>query len=203
MASDLPGLRGPHQFAGRTSSGPSRQERHGTVTTTGFTVDSATQITATAPAESAGTVDIRSPLPAAPAPQPRRAIHVREPPDRHRGQPGRRTHAGGTTVTITGTNLSGATTVIRHHRRRRLHCNSATVITATAPAGTRHRRRQVTTPGGTCATGQPKVHLRSAHRHRRQPRQTVRPPAAPTVTITGTNLTGATAVNFGTTAATN
>ncbi len=32
-------------------------------------------------------------------------------PDRHRRQPDGRTHVGGTAVTVTGTNLSGATSV--------------------------------------------------------------------------------------------
>ncbi len=108
--------------------------------------------------------------------------------------------AGGTTVTISGTNLSGATGVKFGGATASFAVNSDTEVTATAPAagsaGSVHVT--VTTAGGTSATG-------SADRYTYAAAPTVRgvsPQAGPlaggtTVTISGTNLSGATGVKFG------
>ncbi|MDA8066155.1 MAG: IPT/TIG domain-containing protein [Thermaerobacter sp.] len=64
--------------------------------------------------------------------------------------------AGGTQVTVTGTNLTGATTVDfgSGNPATKVSVNSAgTQITATAPPGTGTVDVLVTTPGGTSATG--------------------------------------------------
>ena len=103
-------------------------------------------------------------------------------------------------MTITGTDFTGATAVkFGTTAATGFTVNSATSITATAPAGAAGTVDvTVTTPGGTSATsaGRP-LHLRRRpDGHLRQPRRTARRPAAPTVTITGTGFTGATAVKL-------
>ena len=113
--------------------------------------------------------------------------------------------AGGNSVTITGTNLTGATAVKFGTASATITTDTATSITATAPAGTAGSVDvTVTTPGGTSATG-------TADRYTYVARPIVtglNPSTGPatggtTVAITGTNLTGATAVKFGATNATN
>jgi IPT/TIG domain/Divergent InlB B-repeat domain len=127
--------------------------------------------------------------------------------------PNKGTTAGGTVVTITGTNLTGAeevkygaTAVTCAGTVATCKVESATEIKATTPA---HAAGEVDvtvkTPGGTSATGAGDKFTFET------------PVSAPTVssvapnkgttaggtvvTITGTNLTGATAVKFGATAA--
>ncbi len=108
---------------------------------------------------------------------------------------------GGTTVTITGTNLSGASAVdFGSTPVTSFVVNGAgTQITVTSPAGTGTVDVTVVTAGGTSATS-------SADRFTYYiPAPTVTalgPTTGPTlggttVTITGTNLDGATAVTFG------
>ncbi len=103
--------------------------------------------------------------------------------------------AGATSVTITGTNLTGATAVkFGTTASGSFTFNSATQITATSPAGSGKVDVTVTTPGGTSATS-------SAAQYTYVPAPAVTgvsPSSGPaaggtSVTITGTNLTGATA----------
>jgi hypothetical protein len=109
--------------------------------------------------------------------------------------------SGGTSVTITGTNLSGATAVHFGPSDGTITNDSATSVTATSPSGTGTVDVTVTTPNGTSATSSADQFTYSA---------TPLPPTvtsvSPTsgatsggtsVTITGTNLSGATAVHFG------
>jgi alpha-tubulin suppressor-like RCC1 family protein len=110
--------------------------------------------------------------------------------------------AGGTSVTITGTNFTGATAVkFGTANATSFTVNSETSITAVSPAGTGTADVTVTNPAGTSGTN-------SADRFTYGPTVTnvepkYGPPAGGTsVTITGTNFTGATAVKFGTTNAT-
>jgi uncharacterized repeat protein (TIGR03803 family) len=177
----------------------------GTVAASSFTVISATQITATSPAGTAGTVDVsvttaggtsaissadRFTYVAAPAVA---GINLAS------GSSG-----GGTTVIITGTNLAGATAVyFGTVAASSFTINSATQITATSPAGTAGTVDvSVTTVGGTSATSPADQFTYIA------------PPVVAgisltsgplgggvTIIITGTNLAGVTAVYFGTVAA--
>jgi len=108
--------------------------------------------------------------------------------------------AGGTSVTITGTNLTGATTVkFGATSATSFTVNSATSITATSPAGTGTADVTVTTSGGTSPASAadqfsyvlPVPTITS-----------VSPNTGPTtggtaVTISGSNFTGATSVKFG------
>ncbi len=109
---------------------------------------------------------------------------------------------GGNTVTITGTNLAGATQVLFGTNPATILTNTPTQITATAPPGTGTTNVTVTTPNGTSnplpytytTTPAPTI-------------TTLNPTSGPTsggntVTITGTNLASATQVLFGTNPAT-
>ncbi|GAA2274437.1 MULTISPECIES: IPT/TIG domain-containing protein [Kitasatospora] len=109
--------------------------------------------------------------------------------------------AGGNTVTIAGTNLSGATAAMFGSRSATITGNTGTQITVTAPAGAAAPVTvSVTTSGGT-ATG-------SSYYYIPLPTVTsVYPTLGPTaggniITITGTGLTLTSAVNFGSSAAT-
>ncbi|WP_199228409.1 putative Ig domain-containing protein [Caulobacter sp. D4A] len=173
---------------------------------TGFTVNSATQITATAPAGSAGTVDVRvTTAGGQSATSAADQYTYVAAPTVTAVSPTTGSTAGGTSVTITGTNLSGATAVTFGGTAATGYTvNSATQITATAPAGSAGTVDiRVTTVGGQSATSASDQFTYSA-----LPTVTsISPTAGPTgggtsVTISGTNFTGVTAVTFGATAAT-
>jgi hypothetical protein len=114
--------------------------------------------------------------------------------------------SGGTVITITGTNLTGATTVLFGTvAGTNLKVVSATKITVDSPAQSAGLRNvYVQTPGGKSA-----AHEADWFTSVVPPTVTkVSPPSGPTtggtpVTITGTNFTGATTVLFGTVAGTN
>ncbi len=114
------------------------------------------------------------------------------------------TTSGGTSVAITGSNLAGATAVDFGAAPATTYAvDSATTITATAPAESAGTVDvEVTSPGGTSVTG-PEDHFT----YYATPTVTgVSPSVGSTsggtsVTLTGTNFTGATAVYFGTAAA--
>jgi hypothetical protein len=107
--------------------------------------------------------------------------------------------AGGTSVTITGTNLSGATGVSFGGAGGSITADSGTKVTATSPAGSGTVNITVTTKGGTSATTSADKFTYTT------PAPVVlriSPSSGPTaggtsVTITGTNLSGATGVSFG------
>ena len=110
--------------------------------------------------------------------------------------------AGGTSVTITGTNFTGATAVkFGTKAASNVKVNSSgTQITATSPAGRGTVDVTVTTPGGASPTS-------TADKFNYGSTVTgISPASGPakggtSVTIIGTNFTGATAVKFGTKAA--
>ena len=164
-------------------------------------------ITATAPAGTAGTVDVTVTTPGGTsATSAADQFTYAAAPTVTAVSPTSGPAAGGTAVTITGTDFTGATAVDfgttaatsftvnsrhldhrhrsgRHRRHRRRHRH--------------HPRRHLGHLGG-----------RPVHLHRRTDRHLASaPPRGPTaggttVTITGTNFTGATGVKFGTAAAT-
>ncbi|WP_460504359.1 IPT/TIG domain-containing protein, partial [Hymenobacter agri] len=105
----------------------------------------------------------------------------------------------GTSVTITGTNLTGATAVSFNGTSASFVVNSATQITATVPAGATTGLVTVTTPGGTSnglafTVAAPAPTLSSL--------SPGSGPVGTSVVITGTGFTGATAVTFNGTVAT-
>jgi len=112
--------------------------------------------------------------------------------------------AGGTTVTIIGTNfVTGATTVtIGGNAATSVAVSSSTTLTATTPSGTAGSATVVVTTAGGSVTGT------GAYMYIAAPAVTgVSPTSGPlsggsTVTITGSNLANATAIKFGTTPAT-
>ena len=178
----------------------------GSTAASSFTINSATSITATAPAESAGTVDITVTNPG--------GISATGSADQYTYfaaptvtsiNPTAGPTAGGNSVTITGTNFTGATAVsFGKLTATSFTINSATSISAIAPAeGAGTVKIAVSTPGGTSASTSADQYTYTA-----APTVTnVSPSAGPTgggtsITITGTNLTGATAVSFGSTPAT-
>ena len=101
----------------------------------------------------------------------------------------------GTSVTISGTNLTGATVVkFNGVNAPSFTVNSATQITAAVPANATTGPIAVTTPGGTAAS--------ATHFTVTTPAPTITSfaptsgPVGTSVTISGTNLTGATSVKF-------
>ena len=174
----------------------------GTNATT-FSVVSATQITATTPAGPAGAVNVAVTNTTGTANYAGGFTYVPPAPTVTGISPTQGPAAGGTTVTITGTNFTGAGGVsFGGIPAGSYSVVSATQATATSPAGTGTVDVTVTTPGGTSATS-------SADKFTYVPAPTVsglsptQGPAAgnTTVTITGTGFTGASAVSFGGTAA--
>jgi subtilisin family serine protease len=125
---------------------------------TAFTVDSPTSITATAPAGS-GTVDVTVSAPggqSATVPGDR-FTYVSPPPPPPAVtavSPSTGPQAGGTSVTITGSNLDGATGVEFGSQGAAIIDVSATSITATAPPGSGTVDVSVTTPAGASAAVQ-------------------------------------------------
>lgn len=180
-------------------------------TAASFVVNSATQITATAPAASLGTVDITVTNPGGTSATSLSDQYTYLPPVPTVSaiSPTSGPAAGGTSVTITGTNFSGSgytTTAVNFSGTPATSytVNSATQITATAPAGTAGTAVDITVTngGGTSATSSADMYTYGT-----APTVTgVSPASGPaagstSVTITGSNFSGATGVNFGATAA--
>ncbi|WTB83885.1 IPT/TIG domain-containing protein [Streptomyces cellulosae] len=168
-----------------------------------FTVNSATQITTVTPAHPAGaaSVTVTTPGGTSNPGDPNAYFFYGATPTVSTVAPGSGTTAGGTSVTLTGTNFTGATAVrFDGVNAPSFTVNSATQITTVTPAhpaGT--ASVTVTTPGGTSSA--------STYVYLSQPTLTSLTPAQGpagsgiVVTLSGTNLTTATAVRFGTTLA--
>jgi hypothetical protein len=171
--------------------------RFGTVATT-FTIDSSTQITAISPGGT-GTVQVTVTTPGGTS---NGVSYTYVPAPVVSGiSPNQGPTSGGNTVTITGTNLSGATTVrFGSTAATSFTVVSSTQITAVAPSGTGTVQVTVTTPSGT-SNGVPYTYAAVPAVSGISPNQGPTS-GGNTVTITGTNLSGATAVQFGSTAAT-
>ncbi len=176
---------------------------------TNFTVISDSQVTATSPA-GAGTVDvtvITAGGPSSTLNQDRFVyIGATSAPTVTGVNPTGGSTAGGTSVVITGTNFTGATAVkFGGAVAASFMVNSATQVTAISPAGSGAVDVTVTAPGGTSAVTSADKYTYAVA----PPTVTALSPSTgstaggTSVVITGTNFTGASAVKFGTTAATN
>ena len=163
-----------------------------------ITADSSTKITATSPAGS-GTVDITVTTKGGTSATTSadKFTYVTPAPVVLGVSPASGPTAGGTSVTITGTNLSGATGVSFGGAGGSITADSSTQVTATSPAGSGTVDITVTTPGGTSesASADKFTYVVPA------PTVTgIRPDSGSygtTVDILGTNLSGATSVSFG------
>ncbi len=168
-----------------------------------ITVVNATTITATTPAHTAGAVDVVVTTSGGTGTGTSLYTYVTPPPTVASISPANGTTLGGTTVTITGTNLTGATAVTFGGTSAvSITVVNATTITATTPAHTAGAVDVVVTTSGGSGTGASLYTYVTP-----PPTVTSISPAngttlgGTTVTITGTNLTGATAVTFGGTSA--
>jgi len=167
-----------------------------------FVPVSAIKITAVVPAGTAGAKNIFVVTPEGTATATNAFTYV-SPPTISAVSPSSGALTGGTAITITGTNLTGATSVtVGGSAATSVVVVSATSITAVTPAGTAGAKNVVvTTPGGTAtATG--------AFTYVSPPTISSVSPSSgalaggTAITITGTNLTGATSVTVGGSAAT-
>jgi alpha-tubulin suppressor-like RCC1 family protein len=174
--------------------------RFGSVSATSFTVNSSTSITATAPEEPAGTVDVTvSTVGGTSATTGADHYNYAAQPTITKVEPSAGPTAGGNTVTITGTNLGGATGVHFGLTGATILSDSETTITVTAPAGMAGAVDvTVATMGGTSVTNPADQYTYVLAPTVTKVKPTVGPAGGgTTVTITGTNLSGATAVKFG------
>jgi IPT/TIG domain len=184
----------------------------GTADASTFTVNNSSRITATAPGGTAGqTVNVSvttSGGTSSTAGTDDDYAYDVPPPAVTSLNPNHGPAAGGTSVTITGTNLSGATAVqFGGTNATSFTVDNATHITATSPGGTAGQTVDVTmtTPAGTSST----AGTANDYTYDALPVVTDLSPAGgpaaggTSVTIIGANFTGATAVHFGANNATN
>jgi hypothetical protein len=181
----------------------------GTTAATNVTVVSDTTITADSPAGT-GVVNVTVVTPAgtsAVTPADEFTYTVAVAPTVTGLNPTAGSQSGGTLVTITGTSFTGATAVeFGTTPATNVTVVSDTTITAVSPAGTGTVDVTVTTPVGTSATSPADqfTYVAAAAPTVTGLSPTSGPATGGTlVTITGTSFTGATAVDFGTKAATN
>jgi alpha-tubulin suppressor-like RCC1 family protein len=181
--------------------------KFGSTAASSYKVNSATSITAVAPAGS-GTVDVTVTTPEGTSATGSSDEFTYGTPTVTKLNPTSGPLGGGTPVTISGTNLTGATSVkFGSTNATSFTVNSATSVTATSPSGSGTVDVTVTTGGGTSATG-PSDQFSYGTATGPAPTVTkLKPTSGPTgggttVTISGTNLTGATSVKFGSTNAT-
>ncbi|WNZ08660.1 IPT/TIG domain-containing protein [Streptomyces sp. 11x1] len=178
--------------------------RFGAKPATSYTVNSSTQITAVTPS-GVGSVNVTVSTTQGTSGQVVLFTYVTTP-SLSSLSPNQGPVAGGTTVTLTGANLSGATAVqFGGVAATSFTVNSSTQITAVTPAHAAGAAAvTVTTPGGTSNAADPNAFFF----YSAQPLLTfLAPPSGPTaggtaVTLTGSGLLAATAVQFGGVAAT-
>nr|WP_269330251.1 IPT/TIG domain-containing protein [Kineosporia babensis] len=175
--------------------------KFGGTNATSYTVNSTTSITAVSPAGSAGTIDVTVTNPAgtSPASAADQFTYIALPTVSS-VSPATGPLGGGTSVTITGTGFTGATAVnFGANSASFVTVVSPTQITATSPAGTAGTADvRVVTPAGTSANTSADDFVYAAAPTVSGISPTAGPVAGGTsVVITGTNLTGATAVRFG------
>ena len=161
----------------------------------GFTVNSATQITATVAAgTTSGPITVTSPAASATSANAFTVV----------GVPAIASFAPtsgvvGTSVVITGTNFTGATAVAFNGKAATFAVNSATQITATVANGTTSGKISVTTAGGTATSANAFTVVVPPTITSFTP---TTGPVGTGVVVTGTNFTGTTAVTFNGKAAT-
>ncbi|MFF5726906.1 IPT/TIG domain-containing protein [[Kitasatospora] papulosa] len=165
-----------------------------------FTLISDTQITAVSPARAAGAVAVVVVHPTGNSNSVTFTYVVAQVPVITGVAPGNGPTSGGTSVTLTGTGFTGATTVtFAGAPATSFMVNSATQITAVTPAGSAGAAVvTVTTPGGTSAPNAFFFYAAPPVLNAAAPAQ------GPTaggvvVTLTGTNLLNASTVRFGST----
>jgi hypothetical protein len=162
--------------------------------------ESGTQITASSPAGT-GTVDVTVTTPGGTSTTGTADEFTYVPPPTITAiAPSAGPEVGGTTVTITGTNLSDPTAVeFGSGKATGVTVNGGgTQITAISPAGTGSAEVTVTTLGGVSVTGPADLFTYVAPPTITAVAPSEGPEAGGTaVTITGTHLTGATVVKFG------
>ena len=173
----------------------------GGVAALSFVVNSATQITAVAPARAAGAVTLSVTTPGGTATA---TYTYSTTPTITSLSPLSGTTSGGVTVTITGTNFTGATGVtFGGVNASSFTVNSATQITAVTPARVAGGVTvDVITPGGTARAADVFTYVAGAPTISAVSPSTGTTSGGTTITITGTNLIGTTAVTVGGTAAT-
>jgi formylglycine-generating enzyme required for sulfatase activity len=176
----------------------------GGVAATSVTIGNATTITAVTPPGALGSVLIVVTTPGGTANLANAFTYVVPAPTISSVSPTSGSTAGGTTITITGTNLTGATSVtVGGVAATGVAVVNSTTVTAVTPAGTAGAKTvTVTTPGGTANLANAFTYVVPAPTI-----SSVSPSSGPTtggttITITGTNLTGATSVTVGGAAAT-
>ncbi len=168
---------------------------------TGLTITS-TSITCTTPSHTAGAVDVSVTTPGGTA-TATNGFTFGAAPTISQVAPNFGPTVGGTSVTVTGTNLTGATGVTFGGTAGTITANTSTQVVVTTPAGTAGAVNVVvttangnaTSTGGFTYVAAPVV-------------ASVAPPTGPdtggtSVTISGSNLAGATSVTFDGVAATN
>lgn len=165
-----------------------------------YTVNSTTQITAVTPARAVGVAQVAVTNPAGSAISPANYTYFAQPTISSIS-PNVGSNVGGTTVVISGTNLTGVTAVTFAGRAATsFTVNSATQITAVTPTGTIGSAAvQVVSPGGT-ANGTYTYSVSAPTISNLNP-ASGSTSGGNSVVITGTNLLAATAVSFGGTAA--
>ena len=180
--------------------------KFGTVAATSFTVNSASSITATSPAGS-GTLDVTVTTPSGTSPTGSAdQFTYTSAPSVSGISPASGSTSGGTSVSISGSNFTGATAVkFGTVAAASFTVNSASSITATSPAGSATVDITVTTPSGTSPTGSADQFTYTSGSA--VPSVSGVAPISGTssggssVTISGANFTGASAVKFGSVAA--
>lgn len=169
------------------------------VPATSFLVNSATQITAVSPSGVAGAAAVAVTAPGGTS-APDAYFFYAAPPALHSGSPAQGPTAGGTVVTLIGSNLlNDGAVLFASTNAASFTVVSATQITASAPPGTGSAPITVVTPGG---TSNPVAFAYVAPPTLSALVPIAGPASAGTVvTLTGTNLATTSAVTFGSTAA--
>ena len=173
----------------------------GGVSALSYTINSATQITAIAPARAAGAVTLTVTTPGGSATA---TYTYSTTPTITNLSPTTGTTSGGTAVTITGSNFVGATGVtFGGVNATSFTVNSASQITAITPARVAGGVTvDVITPGGTARAAQVYTYVAAAPIISSVSPNTGTTTGGTTITITGANLIGTTAVTVGGVAAT-